>query len=364
MVDVAILGGGWSGQTLAADLAIYGWDVTLFDFPEFREGLAYIASTGQIEKYGSADSRRRTGVGKLKRVTFDMSEAVSGASLIIIAVPAYAHQAFFDELAKFVRDEQTVLVVPGNWGALRLRRTLESRRPGNKVRVAETDVCFGPSRAGELFVGPGRVRVILERKQMKIAATPHRDVDAVFQLLKAPYPELRAVESVLETSIGNTNPATHAPLMLMNAGWLEHTAGNFMIYRDGVTPAVGRAIDALSLERDSVARSFGVDLPPTTYDAYATLSAATWVKDPCEIGPSSLKYRYLLEDVPYGLVPLSELAALARVTVPITDAMITLASLATETDLRASGLSLSALGLSGASIAQISRHAESGEVSP
>lgn len=361
MVNVAILGGGWSGQTLAADLAIYGWEVTLFDFPAFRDNLAYVASTGQIEKYGSADSRRRTGVGKLKQVTFDMSEAVSGANLIVIAVPAYAHQTFFNELSKFVRDDQIVLITPGNWGALRLRQTLETRRPGNKVRVAETDVCFGPSRAGELFVGPGRVRVILERKQIKIAATPHHDVDAVFKLLKAPYPELRAVGSVLETSIGNTNPATHAPLMLMNAGWIEHTAGKFMIYRDGVTPSVGRAIDALSIERDSIARAFGIDLAQTTYDAYAQLSGANWVKDPCEIGPSSLNYRYLLEDVPYGLVPLSELASLANVGTPITDAMITLASLATETDLRAVGLSLSALGLSGASIEKISRLAKAGK---
>jgi opine dehydrogenase len=360
LVNVTVLGGGSSAQTLAADLAIYGWAVTLFDFPAFRERLDYIASTGQIEKYGSADTRRRTGLGKLKRVTFDMKEAVSGADLVAIAVPAYAHEAFFDELVKFVQDGQTVFITPGNWGALRFRQLIDARRPANKVRVAETDICFGPTRAGEPFVGPGRVRVIIERATIKLAAIPGRDADVVLQLLKGPYPELRAVDSVLETSIGNTNPATHAPLMLMNTGWLEHTEGQFMIYRDGATRSVTRAMDTLATERDSVARAFGIDLPRTTYDAYSRLTGSKWVRDPCEVGPPSLHHRYILEDVPYGLTPLSALAALAAVPVPLTDAMITLASNATETDLRAGGLSLSKLGLCGLAAADVCRIAKAG----
>jgi opine dehydrogenase len=360
MTRVAILGGGWSAQTFAADLAIFGWDVSMFEFPSYREKLAHIASTLTIEKYGSASSRRRVGVAKLKQVCFDMREATAGADIIIIAVPAYAHGAFFEEVAKTVTDRQTVLIAPGNWGALRLRRLLDTSRPGNTVKIAETDVCFGPCRAGESFIGPGRVRVIIERQKIKIAAIPSTDTQVVLALLKGPYPELEAVGSVLETSLGNTNPATHAPVMLMNAGWIEHAKGHFMIYRDGATRAVTRAMDQLSTERDNVARAFGVPLPEVKYDAFSRLSGADWVKDPCQTGPTSLNYRYLLEDIPFGLVPLHHLAELANVPIPLTRAMITLASSANETDHLANGLSGASLGLSGLAVDQVSALAAHG----
>lgn len=361
MTKVTILGGGWSAQTLAADLAIYGWTVTLFDFPQYKEKLSYIAETLAIEKYGSASSRRRVGVGRLARVTFDLAEAVAGAELLILAVPAYAHAAFFDGLATVLTDGQKLLVTPGNWGAMRLRRKLDETRPGNGVIIGETDICFGPTRAGEAFVGPGRVRVISERKSIRLAAIPAADTPALLDLLSGPYPELRSASNVVETSLCNTNPSTHAPLMLMNAGWIEHAGKSLMIYRDATTPTVTRGMDALSSERDAVVRAMGIDLPAVEYDSYARLKGAAWCEDPCETAPSSLEYRYLLEDIPFGLMPLAELAALTGTDTPVTDALITLAGLANRTDHRKNGLGLRGLGLAGLGASQILDVARSGK---
>jgi len=60
-----------------------------------------------------------------------------------------------------------------------------------------------------------------------------------------------------------------------------------------------------------------------------------------------LDYRFLNEDIPYGLVPLCELGRLAGVATPTMDHVIQLACVATGKDYRAQGLTLDRLGLGG-----------------
>ena len=65
--------------------------------------------------------------------------------------------------------------------------------------------------------------------------------------------------------------------------------------------------------------------------------------------PSTMMDRYILEDVSYGLVPISEFARLVDVPTPTIDAVVHLASLATGISLREVGLTLERMGLSGVS---------------
>lgn len=62
-------------------------------------------------------------------------------------------------------------------------------------------------------------------------------------------------------------------------------------------------------------------------------------------GPSSMKSRYITEDVPYGLVPTAQLAHKLGITTPIIDAVIELASVVNQTDYRRQGRSLQELGI-------------------
>ena len=59
------------------------------------------------------------------------------------------------------------------------------------------------------------------------------------------------------------------------------------------------------------------------------------------------------EDVPYGLVPLSDLAKVAGVPTPHIDAVITLCSTFNGEDYRAIGRSFANLGLAGKSLDEI-----------
>ena len=62
-------------------------------------------------------------------------------------------------------------------------------------------------------------------------------------------------------------------------------------------------------------------------------------------GSSSMKDRYITEDVPYGLVPTSLIAHKFNVDIPIINATINLASVINQTDYYQEGRSLKELGI-------------------
>jgi opine dehydrogenase len=163
--------------------------------------------------------------------------------------------------------------------------------------------------------------------------------------------------------------------MIMNAGWIEHSQGDFLFYREGYTDAVGRVTAVVDAERMGVAQALGVPAMPfieVFYQAGLTTKAA---RDSGDIAracresepnktiksPSSLDHRYVHEDVGYGLVPMAALGRLAGVATPTIDALIQLAGLAVGVDYRRDGLTLERLGLAGKSPSELLKFVEQGD---
>jgi opine dehydrogenase len=69
--------------------------------------------------------------------------------------------------------------------------------------------------------------------------------------------------------------------------------------------------------------------------------------------PKDPSTRYISEDVPMGLVPLSELARLAGVPTPVMDSVITLAGAVHRRDYHKEGRNLRRLGLENMSVKEI-----------
>ncbi len=127
--------------------------------------------------------------------------------------------------------------------------------------------------------------------------------------------------------------------MIMNAGWIEHTDGDFLFYSEGFTQAIGRVTAAVDAERMAVAKALGVPAMPfldvfynaglTTKEARDSgdIARACQESEPNKTikSPSSLDHRYVHEDVGYGLVPMAALGRLAGVPTPTIDALINLA---------------------------------------
>lgn len=189
------------------------------------------------------------------------------------------------------------------------------------------------------------------------------------------YPETIKASSVIETALANMNAVFHPPGMILNAGWIQRTNGDFLFYKEGVTDAVGRACQAIDEERLAVAKQLEVPARPFLDNFYAagltsraayesgSISRACEESEPNRTikSPPSLDHRYVHEDIGYGLVPYAAFGRLAGVPTPAIDAMVLLASIATGIDYAVQGLTLGKMGLDGMNVAQLKHFVETGE---
>jgi opine dehydrogenase len=167
---------------------------------------------------------------------------------------------------------------------------------------------------------------------------------------------MSAATNILQTSLQNGNPVIHPTITLMNVARIERTQGDFDFYHEGVTPAVGRLIEAVDKERIAIGKKLGVDIVPdpelgvlqgymleATYDnGFVTAPGFEGVK-----AQSSLDYRYFNEDVGYGLVFLQKLGEQIGVATPVMSSVITLVSLLMNRDYSGEGRrTMETLGLS------------------
>ncbi len=358
---VAVLGAGHGGAAVAADLTLQGREVRLQS--RRAERLAPLRA-------GITLTGVRKGTAAPALVTTDLGAAVEGADLVVLVVPAVAHEDYARALAPLLRRDTIVMLNPGHTGgslhfAAALRKA-GGRLPALCETVTLTYICR--------MEGPATVAVYRETGRLRFAALPATRTAELHERLRPLWPNLRPAASVLETGLMNINAVIHPPGMLLNAGWVEQTGGSFLFYREAITPAVARVIEAVDAERLAVARALGLGLPAfidyfceaglTTEEARRSRSVYRAMQEsgPNRTirAPASLDHRYLNEDVGFGLVPMRELGALAGVSTPAIDSLITLASLAQGRDYRAEGLTLDRMGLAGASVDALRRRVTEG----
>ncbi len=193
------------------------------------------------------------------------------------------------------------------------------------------------------------------------AAYPGKHGDALFPIVSSVYPHLIRARDVMETSLANMNVLVHPPGMLMNAGWIQQTSGDFCFYHEGFTDAVGRVAEAMDQERLRIGEVLDVKMLSMVevLQDMGVISDADAREGDVSRGllnsqavrtfrsPGSLHDRFILEDVAFGLVPMAEFGRLLDVPTPTIDAIIHLASLAADVPLRETGLTIERMGLIG-----------------
>jgi opine dehydrogenase len=360
---VAVLGAGNGGCAIAADLVRRGIDCTLYDLPSFEAVVAPIREAGVLRLSGVLGDVTVA----VPRVTTDIGEALDGAKVILIAVPAFAQVPFAETCAPFLREGQVLVLTPGSTGgALALAEAL--RRSGRMEGVTVAETLSLPYACRK--VGPIEVHVSGVKHDLPVAAFPATRSRRVAELLDGIFPAgLTVATNVLETSLNNLNAMAHPLPAILNAGWIETTGGDFRFYTDGVSPSVARAMDAADLDRLAVVRALGLPaVPATEWDRrlYGLVGETTyelnrdsWVHRDIR-APKELRSRYLTEDVPFGLVPIASIGRELGIATPTIDLAIDLASLLLDEDLRAAGRTAGSLGLAGRSADQMIAFVETG----
>ena len=326
-MKIAVLGSGNGGCAVAADCALHGHEVSIFDFPKFSSNIKAIAEAKGIKATGQVE-----GFAPVVYAGHDILRATQNSDLIYVVGPSYAHSPIAKAYKEVMQSGQRIIICPGtNGGALVFKKELGIDFEDDKVTVAETSTLPYACR----IQAPGEVHVYLKLKNgLFIATLPASKNEEVFAAFSTVYPGSTLYENVFQTILQNGNNVIHPAISLLNVGRIE-SPDDFLFYEEGVTPAGGKLMKAVDEERMAIARAIGVNImsePDTgvvqgymTENNYDTgYSAAPGFKG--IIAQTQIDYRYFTEDVGFGLVLLTDLARVVGVKTPVMDAIIQIVS--------------------------------------
>jgi opine dehydrogenase len=341
---ITVLGGGNTAFSMAANLALAGYDVMLWEHPDFVATIDPIRDSLTIHLEGTA----RTGAARLAGVTTDPREALDWSDTLLCSVPSYAHKPFVDQLTSHLRPSHLLVLLPGNLGTLAFAKALGEAGAG--VVLAESDTAPYVCRK----LGPDRTVIWGTVSALGFGVLPAGQSNEVLPILERLFPGAHGYDHVLTAGLSAMNPVVHPPGVLMNAGRVERSRGEFWFYEEGVTPSVVRVIEALDRERLAVGRACGLELTPVAEAFHAAgfgPQGNLWsvINGSAMLtalrAPGAIDTRWLSEDVPYGIATWAELGRVAGVETPVMDSLVVLASAVLGYDCRAKRRSLDDLGL-------------------
>lgn len=374
-ISIAVLAAGNAGCSLASNMTLEGFDVSLAELPAFKKNIEFPMKKGGIEVTGELN----TGFAEINKITMDIPDAIQGKDLIFITSPAFGHEPFTRECIPALEDGQ-VLIYIAYYGALRMAKLLKEEGLDKDVTVAELmSFFYACDRVGtkgaffmERYQDDAKVLIKREKEGLPVAAFPATKTSKVLNKLRKLIPSLASATNVLETSLNNVNPISHPAGVMLNAGWIEHTTGGFSFYLEGQTPAVKKVAAAMDEEKMALAAALG--FPKVSNKEWSSKMYARYI-DPktgnthqekyyknIHDAPTSLKHRYLTEDVIYGLVPDSYIAQVAGVDMPTFNAIIHFSNLVNETNYWEEGMTLEKIGLTGMNVKEMLKFVNTGSI--
>ena len=358
---VAVIGAGNGGTAIAGYLSSRGVKVNLCDlFPQYLEG---IRAAGGIELISGGTTAK----WKLNMVTENVDEAIRGVHLIMVVTPSFTHRMIAEACCSALTDGQVVVLNPGRTGgAVEFLSTIREKGCTADIVIAEAQTLIYSCRK----TGPASVEIYGVKKEVALGAFPANRTREVLDLLAPYYPQFVPAKNCLETSFSNIGALFHPTPVLLNIGRIENDKNGFHYYVDGITPSVAKLVSQIDKERSAVAAAYGVHIA----------SAEEWMRQSYEtsgdtlfeliqhngayadiMAPKTIDARYVTEDVPMSLVPISELGRIAGVPTPNIDAVIQLTSSIYGKDFRAEGRCARNLGIEGMSKEQVAHFFETGE---
>lgn len=351
-MKIAVLGGGGTGCTMAADMTLKGHEVALYEDGRYWENLdKIVANDNKIEMTGQAAN----GIARIHTITKDLKEAVTGAEVILVAIIATRHEELAKELAPLLENGQTVCFSAGNCGSLILKREIPAEKD---VITGEMQGNIYPCR----FTGETTVKSAFPYMKKKVAAFPAKDTGRLIEAMKEVY-ECIPAKNILEATFNSPNVSIHLAGSLLNTGSIEKNP-DYRMYAEGLTPAVERCIKKVEAEKAPVMEAMGFENAVHAgmisklmqYGEHPELDDFRQVQ-----GPAAMKHRYIHEDASTGQSLIISLGEQLGLEMPVMKSLVQIASVINEEDYRATGKTIAYLGLDHMNPEQINTYLETGE---
>ncbi|WP_102224743.1 NAD/NADP-dependent octopine/nopaline dehydrogenase family protein [Acidimangrovimonas sediminis] len=345
-MKIAVLGGGNGSHAAVADFSEAGHEVRFW-----RRDRAAFGPVSDSRSLTLVDSSGRREV-KIALVTDDLGAALDGAELIVAPTPAFAQADLAARLAPHLADGQVIYLPPGTFGSVLMMQVLRAEGCTADVSIAETGTLPWLTR----LHGPGTVAITTRATRLPTGVFPARNTDHALAVISEAFPgAIEKVEDALSAALMNAGPIIHPPLIVMNAGPIQHF-DRWDIHNEGTQPTIRRVHDALDGERIALREALGYAAPhfpladhyTTSNWMYGNLAHDKLVDSGDWHEHLDLEtHRYMLEDVCLGLAFLVSVAEWAKVPAPVAAGLLAVAGAAVGRDFRTEGRTLGGLGLGG-----------------
>ncbi|HWJ87188.1 MAG TPA: NAD/NADP octopine/nopaline dehydrogenase family protein [Pelagibacterium sp.] len=257
------------------------------------------------------------------------ADAIAGADLILVALPANGHRLVYDHIARSATPEQPIVInAQPVLAGYALEARLRDEGKANPILV------WGTTLLRCRAVGASGVRVNTIRKSVDMAMSAS-GTDAAVALCRAAFGDhFEMRPDMLSISLSNINPQAHLALALANFTRMER--GEAWGQSENLTSGVARFLEKLDGERLALATKLGLTVR-TMAEHYnrtygfaiaplETMAIAIRAEGAGQMGPTTEQSRYVLEDAPFGLAPLINLGRAAGVDMPLHHAGLTILS--------------------------------------
>ncbi len=343
---VTILGAGHGGIAMAGDLTLAGHNVRLAAVSEHSGNLQLLQAFGGIMVEGI-----KNGFAKPDMITTDIKSAVKGAQVVMVVVPAFAQDVYMQALIDHGEEGQIIVFNPGKFGSLVFAEKLRKAGRISDFTVGETS-CFIFAAKTK---GLGHINIKAVKSELPYSSLPSENTGEALYVLTDLYPQFMPAMGVLQTSIDDPGSIVHPVSTLMNMSRIEQI-GPYRNSHYDITPSIARIIEGVDSQRVEIARKLCretysfleyVDIMykikgETAYEVIYQISAHN-----VQMAPESLKHRYITEDVPYGLVPVSSIGRQTGMPTDNIDAVVNIACMANDTDYWSTGRNTKSMGLEG-----------------
>ena len=343
-MKIAVLGGGNGSYAAAADLSEAGHEVRFW-----RRDQAAFSPILETRTVFVRDFAGRRAV-PIPFPTTDLGAAVRGAELIVAPMPAFAQPDLAVALAPHLSDGQVIFLPPGTFGSYLMAKVLRECGCRAEVMFAETGTLPWLTRKH----GPAEVAITTRATRLPTGVFPARHTTTALAAIGQAFPgAIEPLDDALSGALMNAGPIIHPPLIVMNAGPIEHF-DRWDIHKEGTQASIRRVHDALDAERVAIREKLGYAPPhfplsdhyTTSNWMYGKLAHDKLVDSGDWHEHLDLKtHRYLREDIGLGLAFLVSLGQWAGVPVPVGAGLLDVASAASGNDFRKTGRTLASLGL-------------------
>lgn len=267
-------------------------------------------------------------------ITKDVKKAVEFGDILFVTTTTTQHECVAKLIAPYVRKGQLIVLIPGYMGSLIFKRFIKQ-----EVTYSEWETTAYNGR----IVDSMYVRITFYNPRNAVSALPVAKLPQVVETLSQCFPNTHYTRRhILESALHNPNMIVHPIGIIFSASRIEHSKGEFWMYREAFTDSVVKVIQAFDVQKNKILNAFGCesldyfeaakwrntdDLSQDAMDVFRSFAAAS------NKGPGSINHRYFHEDIPMGLGLFISIGKIVGVDTSIQESIATLASALLAKDL-------------------------------